>query len=340
MGVECSVDVGPQGRAEGEGVLVRRSSSTRGKIGRGVMGRAMEMGDRGMMGRAMEMGFGAEMGGRETVLPETVEATRAQAYCVPVHFQPPCAPQCAMPPPVVKSEVELAPGMIYRGETVNGVPQGRGELLNTLTKEVIYEGQFEKGLFHGRGKLYHHNVQVKDGKFVAGRFVEGRYIRCDGRILIGRIVNRELEGKGRMILPSGMYIEGEWKNTQPHGKCTVHICKSITDLIYDFDHPDDDTRFSVAVKPDRVFYDNKYYLKDGHFANSNSPVFLFYFNGDVFIGNTTGRNEPFDGNYYRLMKDDYIKMSIGNKLDIDSVITLSCSPALLVKNIDLEVVKS
>ena len=297
---------------------------------RGMLGRGIEMDPRGMLGRGTEEG----------ILPQTEEAMRAMAYCVPVAFGPSSAPRWDAPLPLrTKSVVEVEPGLLYDGDTLNGEPEGYGKMLNTQTREVVYEGQFSQGYFHGRGKLYHHNVQVKDGLFEKGLFKEGRYIRRDGRILIGKIVNGELEGTGKMILPSGVYIEGEWRNMKPHGKCKVHICKSIPDLTYDFDHPDDDTRFSVAVKPDRIFYNDNYYLSEGRFAHSNSPLFLFYFNGDVFIGNTTGRNEPVNGDFYRMTKDDYIKMAIGEKLDIVSVINLSCNPTLLVKNIDLEVSK-
>ncbi|OAO18163.1 hypothetical protein AV274_0103 [Blastocystis sp. ATCC 50177/Nand II] len=329
------VDVKPTAHGAHEGSLLRRLSSGRGSRGmemdpRGMLGRGMEMDPRGMLGRGTEEG----------ILPQTEEAMRAMAYCVPVAFGPSSAPRWDAPLPLrTKSVVEVEPGLLYDGDTLNGEPEGYGKMLNTQTREVVYEGQFSQGYFHGRGKLYHHNVQVKDGLFEKGLFKEGRYIRRDGRILIGKIVNGELEGTGKMILPSGVYIEGEWRNMKPHGKCKVHICKSIPDLTYDFDHPDDDTRFSVAVKPDRIFYNDNYYLSEGRFAHSNSPLFLFYFNGDVFIGNTTGRNEPVNGDFYRMTKDDYIKMAIGEKLDIVSVINLSCNPTLLVKNIDLEVSK-
>ena len=345
--VRRSVDVKPKAHGAHEGSLPRRLSSERGSRGmemdhRGMLGRGMEMDPRGMLGRGMEMDHRGMLGRgtEEGILPQTEEAMRAMAYCVPVVFGPSSAPRWDAPLPLrTKSVVEVEPGLLYDGDTVNGEPEGYGKMLNTQTREVMYEGQFSQGYFHGRGKLYHHNVQVKDGLFEKGLFKEGRYIRRDGRILIGKIVNGELEGMGKMILPSGVYIEGEWRNMKPHGKCKVHICKSIPDLTYDFDHPDDDTRFSVAVKPDRIFYNDNYYLSEGRFAHSNSPLFLFYFNGDVFIGNTTGRNEPVNGDFYRMTKDDYIKMAIGEKLDIVSVINLSCNPTLLVKNIDLEVSK-
>ena len=282
--VRRSVDVKPTAHGAHEGSLLRRLSSGRGSRGmemdsrgmlgrgiemdsRGMLGRGIEMDPRGMLGRGMEMdsrgmlGRGIEMDSRgmlgrgteEGILPQTEEAMRAMAYCVPVAFGPSSAPRWDAPLPLrTKSVVEVEPGLLYDGDTLNGEPEGYGKMLNTQTREVVYEGQFSQGYFHGRGKLYHHNVQVKDGLFEKGLFKEGRYIRRDGRILIGKIVNGELEGTGKMILPSGVYIEGEWRNMKPHGKCKVHICKSIPDLTYDFDHPDDDTRFSVAVKPDRA----------------------------------------------------------------------------------------
>ena len=279
---------------------------------------------------------------REPVkIPGKRELFDAMAYRVPLSLPREEAPRVNLPQnSFTQSTVELEPGVLYCGGVNNGVPEGSGTVFDTVAKEVVYRGGFSQGCYHGRGTLYSQNVEVKDGEFERGVFKRGRYIRSDGLILKGDICDNKLCGKGTMILPSGVFIDGQWDMNTPKGKCLVHICESIPDLEYDFSDTDSNTKFSVSVKDDRVFYNDKYLLRGTQYESVVSPVLLFYFNGDVFIGHTTGRNEPVKGDFYHMINGNYAKLLVGDVLQELSIVTLSWTPSGLIQPIDLSIEKS
>lgn len=40
---------------------------------------------------------------------------------------------------------------------------------------------------------------------------------ADGSIYDGQIIGGKANGKGKLTLPNGIYIEGFWENDVPHG---------------------------------------------------------------------------------------------------------------------------
>lgn len=224
--------------------------------------------------------------------------------------------------------VEVRPGVLYQGMLLNGVPEGMGELVDINENELLYQGHFKNGFYHGRGTLYMNNTQVKDGIFEKNRLIEGRTIYRDGSMYIGQYHNGSHHGHGRFILPSGVWIEGKWDGGKPKGEFKIHVADGKKmETVYDFDHADDNTLYTVKILSDRIYYEDKYLMKNVQ------PVFLFYFNGDVYVGNTNGVYVPVGGDYYRMVERGYEKLVVGEGMPGLTLRDIKCNPVSLVKNI-------
>jgi hypothetical protein len=65
--------------------------------------------------------------------------------------------------------------VLYLGEFKDGKKSGQGyEVSSSALLGHIYEGEFKDGKFHGKGKLKYSNVYTEIGRFVLGKFVEGK----------------------------------------------------------------------------------------------------------------------------------------------------------------------
>ena len=148
----------------------------------------------------------------------------------------------------------------------------------------------------------------------------------NGCVLDGPISQNQLNGKGRLTLPSGAYIEGTWKEGKPYGVCTVFVMQRkhrvSIQTQYDFDNPDDDTKFTVKLLSDRILYEDKYLV------DHSQPIILCYFNGDVFVGNTTYALSPSRGYYFCRKENGFEKMLLDgglNNLQVNLYFTSSDS---------------
>ena len=225
----------------------------------------------------------------------------------------------------------MGPTMFYEGQLYNGVPHGIGKLIDITTSQVLYDGSWKQGVFHGYGTHYERGTLVQSGLFEGGYLKQGRWIRPSGAILVGTFDGEFLKS-GRLVLPSGVWIQGNWKNGKPAGMCVLHVANSIKDLHYDFDHPDENTKFVVIVLEDRVYYNNKYLL-------DRNPIFLFYFNGDIFIGKANGRDDPVNGLYFYLHNNIYQKLTVGNGFCDEQLKDITYCPILPIKQVDLVLLK-
>ena len=76
-------------------------------------------------------------------------------------------------------------------------------------------------------------------------------------------------------------------------------------------------------------------LADNKYLLDQNPIFLFYFNGDVFIGKANGKDEPVNGVYYYLYNNLYQKLSIGSGFRDESLKDVTYCPILPIKQFDL-----
>uniref|UniRef100_A0A3P8WPX4 MORN repeat-containing protein 5 n=1 Tax=Cynoglossus semilaevis TaxID=244447 RepID=A0A3P8WPX4_CYNSE len=69
-------------------------------------------------------------------------------------------------------------GSSYKGPTINGRMEGRGEY--TFPTETKYEGETKDGMFHGKGVLYFPNGSKYEATWVNGKSQQGTFIFADG----------------------------------------------------------------------------------------------------------------------------------------------------------------
>jgi len=112
-------------------------------------------------------------------------------------------------------------GDVYEGETLNGVPNGKGKRTWKNGTDV-YEGDFVNGKMTGKGKRAYLNGDVYEGEFVnAVPHGKGKESNRNGTIVYeGDWVDGKKHGKGTYTSESCTF-EGEFVNgLQSKGKCT------------------------------------------------------------------------------------------------------------------------
>ena len=240
---------------------------------------------------------------------------------------------------VQNGTIEVSPGISYNGEMVKGIPEGQGEMYYTIRKEMIYKGSFKAGRYDGQGTLYRNNKIYKDGIFINGVMKSGTTIYPEGHSYKGDYEGGKRNGHGTLLFPCGVKMEGEWRDDSPVGIFTISLVKSPTgqpktpglqfniNTTYDFNHPDENTKLSVRLLENRLFYDDHYLMTGAR------PCFLFYLNGDVFIGLTNGFLDPTQGYYLVLTDNGYEVTMVGNKMEKMGVKDVDWAPEDLSKNI-------
>ena len=106
----------------------------------------------------------------------------------------------------------------YDGLWKNGLPEGKGILINTEGSK--YEGEFIKGKIHGHGTLYGrvtlNGAYIEGNEKYIGEFkhgvVEGHGTLSwdDGGKYVGEFKEGEMHGQGTMTSPDGVKLEGMW----------------------------------------------------------------------------------------------------------------------------------
>lgn len=196
----------------------------------------------------------------------------------------------------------------YIGTLKSGIPSGSGIIVNQTCSELIYEGEFVNGIYDGYGTLYNHNKLQKCGLFKKGQLIKGKYIHPSGMIQLGAFFNGNLHGEhSYMILPSGGSLYGKWDNGKPVGEFRVFLGAGRYPMSYNFSNKDDNTKFNISIYNDFIFYDDRYLL-------SANAKFLYFFNGDIFVGIFNSRFQPVDGILYHLMNNQYVELIVGHGL--------------------------
>ena len=105
--------------------------------------------------------------------------------------------------------------LMYDGEYLNGLKNGKGKEYNTSNRCLKYEGEFYNGVRHGKGKAYNRSAILKyEGEFFFGKKWTGKGYEPNGETLAYEII----EGKGfikqyyntsRNIKYESGYLNGE-----------------------------------------------------------------------------------------------------------------------------------
>ena len=109
----------------------------------------------------------------------------------------------------------------YRGESVNGIANGNGKLLDDNNNTVVYDGEFKYNRFHGKGKEYYTNGRIRfDGLWVDGQMDSGIMYDFNENIIFNGKFKDFAYDKGIEYYNNnekkkyeGSYKNGKWNDT-------------------------------------------------------------------------------------------------------------------------------
>ena len=108
---------------------------------------------------------------------------------------------------------------VYKGNVVNGVPNGVGIL--TSPNGSKYIGKFKDGKPNGQGKEIRTDGKNYVGEFKDGlRDGQGTYNLSNGKKFVGEWKNDKINGQGTMTFPNGSKYVGGWKDHKFHSQGT------------------------------------------------------------------------------------------------------------------------
>ena len=253
--------------------------------------------------------YGYEMDGRHgMVLKE--KSLHITPTMVPLNMERIPAPSCNAVIPFLEGDpsvgtVKLSANYQYDGELVNGVPNGMGAMTDLSTNKIVYKGEWKDGKYNGMGLLYFEDTRIEEGLFYNGELVEGKCFLPSGTLHIGHFYKRKLDGQGRIVLPSGMMVEGIWDAGQPVGEMTYTFANGEI-RTYDIEKRINYTGFEIYWNNESILYINNQ-------AEALDVEHLYYFNGDVFMGGTQQGKYPLHGYYFKYLTKSttYSKMKMG-----------------------------
>jgi len=101
--------------------------------------------------------------------------------------------------------------LIYQGEYLNGVKNGKGKIYSFIG--LIFEGEFINGIIKGKGKEYENGEVIFDGEFLNGyRYGIGKEYDNGKLIFEGEYINGRRNGQGIEYFENNLMIEGEYLN--------------------------------------------------------------------------------------------------------------------------------
>jgi len=109
----------------------------------------------------------------------------------------------------------------YTGETMNGIPHGKGTLYDQKEK-TLYKGEMKFGLPHGKGTEEYLDGSKKKrvGMFKWGFFYKGKITDSDGNVYIGEVKEGQYHGTGILKEKNGFVYRGKFKWHFFHGEGT------------------------------------------------------------------------------------------------------------------------
>ncbi|MBI4538911.1 MAG: hypothetical protein HY704_05295 [Gemmatimonadetes bacterium] len=112
-------------------------------------------------------------------------------------------------------------GLVYVGQTIRGVPHGRGEI--SRTSGLRYSGQLRHGIPDGDGAAEYENGDRYTGTFRRGSpHGSGEYRWASGHRYEGEIVSGRAHGTGTFAWANGSSYRGTVSEGLPHGTGTFH----------------------------------------------------------------------------------------------------------------------
>ncbi|MCG6886369.1 MAG: peptidase C13 [Proteobacteria bacterium] len=116
-----------------------------------------------------------------------------------------------------QGELSWSNGDMYRGEFRRGLMSGRGRFEEASGS--VYEGEFRAGMSHGHGVYTGLNGIHYEGQFARDVFDgQGRYTNSDGTIYEGIFHQNAPDGPGRITFKDGSHYEGEIHDWQMQGQ--------------------------------------------------------------------------------------------------------------------------
>ena len=197
----------------------------------------------------------------------------------------------------------LSASLLYVGELKSGEPDGKGTVYDLATRLAVYEGSFKNGVYGGRGKRYSHGELVEEGDFANGLLTSGIRHLPNGLLQCGAFVNDELYGMGRLVFPNGFFVSGYFSGSKNANLGNQPFLAAIPSA-------KNAKKFVIGVAP---LKGTSFFFEQGVFIlDRESLGYLFYYNGDVFVGEVAGAT-PRNGVMYKFSGVEFMKMAVGSK---------------------------
>ena len=186
-----------------------------------------------------------------------------------------------------KKEYDRQGRLLFEGEFLNGIRNGKGKEHNYFTQNVIFEGEYLNGMrWNGKGYNGRNNNMVYELKKGKGHIKE--YDVNDDLEFEGEYLNGKRNGKGKEYYRNKLIFEGEYLNSfRLRGKAYINE-KLEFDGVY-----------LCNKKWDGKGYDENgniiYELKNGtgEVKEYNNEGKLIY-EGEYFNGKKNGKGKEFD----------------------------------------------
>jgi len=134
--------------------------------------------------------------------------------------------------PAQYGEIKIGYTYLYKGDLVNGIPNGYGKLYNNGVLEA--EGQFKDYKLNGQGKMYENGMVSHEGVFVNDMLNgKGKAYYIAGSLAgklgyEGDFKEGLRSGQGKEYYDNGTTYEGQFYNDKPNGSGTIKFSDGST----------------------------------------------------------------------------------------------------------------
>ena len=191
--------------------------------------------------------------------------------------------------------------LLYIGDLKGGEPNGKGTVYDLSTRLAVYKGEFTKGVYNGRGERYENGKLVEEGTFVNGVLTSGIRHMPNGLLRCGTFDRGELSGMGRLVFPNGFFLSGYFPlgavEKAPY-LAAIPSAKQARNVEIG----------AMPLSGTSFFFDQGVFI-----CVSGSSGYLFYYNGDVFVGEVMGTT-PRNGLMFKFCGEMFIEMTVGSVL--------------------------
>ena len=188
--------------------------------------------------------------------------------------------------------------LLYEGEFLHGVRNGKGKEYNIFSGVLIFEGEFIKGIKNGKGKDYYRNGNIKfEGEYINGKRWSGKIYGIKNNVISelknGKGILKELDENGKLK------FEGEYLNGEKNGKGKEYGWSGK--LTFGGEYLNGKKNGKV-----KEYYDNGKLKFEGEYINGNKNG-----KGTQYIGNGT---IDFQGEFYNGLKWNGINYDDNNNM--------------------------